>query len=72
MFPCSRVPVFPCSRVPKGLKAYGLYVVDKIEGLAVTSDGEIFVSTDNNGVDDSFGETFFLSIVRTQQRINTL
>ena len=67
-----RVPVFPCSRVPKGLKAYGLYVVDKVEGLAVTSDGEIFVSTDNNGVDDSFGETFFLSIVRTQQRINTL
>lgn len=44
------------------LKSYGGYVVDKIEGLAVTSDGEMFVSTDNDGVDDSSGETFFWSI----------
>ena len=44
------------------LKSYGGYVVDKVEGLAVTSDGEMFVSTDNDGVDDSSGETFFWSI----------
>jgi hypothetical protein len=44
------------------LKSYGGYVVDKVEGLAITSDGEMFVSTDNDGVDDSSGETFFWSI----------
>ncbi|WP_417280869.1 esterase-like activity of phytase family protein [Celeribacter sp.] len=44
------------------LKSFGGYVVDKIEGLAITKDGEMFVSTDNDGVDDSSGETFFWSI----------
>jgi len=44
------------------LKSFGGYVVDKVEGLAITKDGEIFVSTDNDGVDDSSGETFFWSI----------
>lgn len=44
------------------LKSYGGYVVDKVEGLAITADGEAFVSTDNDGVDDSSGETFFWSI----------
>ncbi len=44
------------------LKSFGGYVVDKIEGLAITSEGEMFVSTDNDGVDDSSGETFFWSI----------
>ena len=36
--------------------------MDEIEGLAITADGEMFVSTDNDGVDDSSGETFFWSI----------
>lgn len=44
------------------MQAFGGYVVDKVEGLAITADGEIFVSTDNDGVDDSSGETFFWSI----------
>ena len=48
------------------LKSYGGYVVDKVEGLAVTSDGEMFVSTDNDGVDDSSGETFFWSIGKVE------
>ncbi len=43
------------------LKAWGGYVVDKVEGLAITEDGTAFVSTDNDGVDDSSGETFFWS-----------
>lgn len=43
------------------LKAWNGYVVDKIEGLAITKDGTIYVSTDNDGVDDSSGETFFWS-----------
>lgn len=38
------------------------YVQDKVEGLAITQDGEAFVSTDNDGVDDHSGETLFWSI----------
>ncbi len=44
------------------LQAYGGYVTDKVEGLAILPDGTTFVSTDNDGVDDSSGETFFWSI----------
>jgi hypothetical protein len=43
------------------LAANGGYVVDKVEGLAITKDGKVWVSTDNDGVDDSSGETFFWS-----------
>jgi hypothetical protein len=38
------------------------YAVDKIEGFAIDASGEGFVSTDNDGVDDSSGETHFWSI----------
>lgn len=38
------------------------YVVDKVEGLAIFADGSAWISTDNDGVDDSSGETFFWSI----------
>ncbi|WP_417205693.1 esterase-like activity of phytase family protein [Antarctobacter sp.] len=41
------------------LKSYGGYVVDKVEGLAIFEDGTVWVSTDNDGVDDSSGETLF-------------
>jgi len=41
------------------IKAFGGYVVDKVEGLAIMEDGTIWASTDNDGVDDSSGETFF-------------
>lgn len=44
------------------LVATGGYVLDKVEGLAILEDGEIFVSTDNDGVDDHSGETMFFSI----------
>ncbi|MBU2963803.1 esterase-like activity of phytase family protein [Citreicella sp. C3M06] len=43
------------------LKAWGGYVVDKVEGMAITDDGTVYVATDNDGVDDSSGETFFWS-----------
>lgn len=38
------------------------YIVDKVEGLAIFADGSAWVSTDNDGVDDSSGETFFWSL----------
>lgn len=44
------------------LKAQGGYVVDKVEGLAITPAGAMYVSTDNDGVDDSSGETFFWQV----------
>ncbi|UWR60079.1 esterase-like activity of phytase family protein [Phaeobacter inhibens] len=44
------------------LKATGGYVLDKVEGLAITAEGEGFIITDNDGVDDASGETMFFSI----------
>ncbi|PJE38189.1 alkaline phosphatase [Pseudooceanicola lipolyticus] len=44
------------------LAANAGYVVDKVEGLAIATDGTVFVSTDNDGVDDSSGETFFWTV----------
>lgn len=38
------------------------YVVDKVESLAIAPSGKAYVITDNDGVDDSSGETFFWSI----------
>ena len=38
------------------------YIQDKIEGMAIFDDGTTWISTDNDGVDDSSGETFFFSI----------
>lgn len=38
------------------------YVVDKVESFAVDAAGVGYVITDNDGVDDSSGETFFWSI----------
>jgi len=38
------------------------YVVDKVEGFTIDSAGNTFVVTDNDGVDDSSGETLFLRL----------
>jgi hypothetical protein len=43
------------------LTATGGYVLDKVEGLAIMEDGTVWVSTDNDGVDDHSGETMFWS-----------
>ncbi|MEM7045954.1 MAG: esterase-like activity of phytase family protein [Pseudomonadota bacterium] len=44
------------------LQAFGGYVVDKVEGFAIDAAGDAFAVTDNDGVDDSSGETFFLKL----------
>jgi hypothetical protein len=41
------------------LEANNGYVVDKVESLAIDTAGTAYVITDNDGVDDSSGETFF-------------
>ncbi|HEY5798290.1 MAG TPA: esterase-like activity of phytase family protein [Bosea sp. (in: a-proteobacteria)] len=43
------------------LMALGGYGLDKVEGMAVDKDGNFFVVTDNDGVDDSSGETQFFA-----------
>uniref|UniRef100_UPI003BABD736 esterase-like activity of phytase family protein n=1 Tax=Stappia sp. TaxID=1870903 RepID=UPI003BABD736 len=43
------------------LKATGGYVVDKIEGFTIDAAGNGYAVTDNDGVDDSNGETLFFS-----------
>ena len=45
-----------------GLKSFNGYVVDKVESFAIDSEGNGFVITDNDGVDDSSGETHFWSV----------
>lgn len=44
------------------LKATRGYVTDKIEGFTVDASGKGYAVTDNDGVDDSSGETNFFSI----------
>ena len=44
------------------LQAGNGYVVDKVESLAIDAAGNGFVITDNDGVDDSSGETLFWSV----------
>jgi hypothetical protein len=44
------------------LASTGGYVVDKPEGLAIAEDGRAWLVTDNDGVDDSSGETLFLPV----------
>lgn len=44
------------------LKSLNGYVVDKVESFAVDASGTGYVITDNDGVDDSSGETYFWSI----------
>ncbi|WP_118135035.1 esterase-like activity of phytase family protein [Oceanicella sp. SM1341] len=46
----------PELKAPKG------YVVDKIEGFTVDAAGNAFAVTDNDGVDDSSGETHFIAL----------
>ena len=43
------------------LMKLGGYGLDKVEGMAVDKAGELFVVTDNDGVDDSSGETQFFA-----------
>ena len=44
------------------LRGTGGYVLDKVEGLAIAPDGTMWVSTDNDGVDDHSGETMLFAI----------
>jgi hypothetical protein len=47
--------------LPALLATHG-WISDKPEGVAVTRDGQLFVVTDNDGVEDWSGETWFLRL----------
>jgi len=49
------------------MKASAGWITDKPEGVAVTNDGRTFVVTDNDGVEDWSGETWFLDLGRYRQ-----
>jgi len=44
------------------LAMWGGYIVDKVEGFAIDVDGTGFFVTDNDGVNDSSGETLFWAV----------
>lgn len=50
------------------MTAGGGFVLDKVEGLAITPDGTAYVVTDNDGTDDSTGETMFFTVPLNQDR----
>jgi DNA-binding beta-propeller fold protein YncE len=56
------VPKEPVRDFIPDLKTWGGYVVDKVEGFVVDAAGTGWAVTDNDGVDDSSGETFLWSV----------
>jgi hypothetical protein len=46
------------------LDAHSISVPDKLEGVGLTSGGELFLATDNDGVDENYGETLFFELGR--------
>lgn len=46
------------------------YVQDKVEGMAITPDGQVWIVTDNDGVDDASGETFLWSFKLGEKAAN--
>ncbi len=44
------------------LSSTGGAVIEKVEGFAILADGTAVIATDNDGVDDSSGETQFMTI----------
>lgn len=44
------------------LASIGGPIAEKIEGLAVTADGDVYIVNDNDGVDDNSGETQLLNL----------
>ncbi len=38
------------------------FVIEKVEGLSLQTDGNVFIATDNDGVDDSNGETKVINL----------
>lgn len=44
------------------LEANSVWTPDKLEGLAVTADGDVWAVTDNDGLDEALGQTLMLDL----------
>ncbi len=44
------------------LDEHSISIPDKLEGTALTRDGRFFLATDNDGVEENYGETLFFSL----------
>jgi hypothetical protein len=44
------------------LARHSISVPDKLEGVGLTSKGRLYLATDNDGVDENYGETLFFSL----------
>ncbi len=51
------------------IEANSIWTAEKVEGLAVSANGGVFVVTDNDGVDDAPGETVGLYLGRWRQAL---
>lgn len=51
-----------CSDLIPDLQGARGVVLEKVEGLTIMADGATYIVTDNDGVDDSSGETQFISL----------
>lgn len=60
--PLATVTKVPLADVLDELRANTIYTPDKLEGLAVAADGEVYMVTDNDGLDAALGQTLFLGL----------
>ena len=52
------------------LNAFNGVTVEKVEGITVTADGHLFIVNDNDGAQDSTGETLLLNLGPVSAMIN--
>jgi hypothetical protein len=60
--PLATVPKVLLADVLDELRANTIYTPDKLEGLAVAANGEVYMVTDNDGLDAALGQTLFLGL----------
>jgi hypothetical protein len=60
--PLDTVAKSPLRDVLGDLDDHSISVPDKLEGLAVTKRGEVWLATDNDAVDENYGETLLISL----------
>ncbi|WP_217168656.1 esterase-like activity of phytase family protein [Streptomyces sp. AC512_CC834] len=68
--PAGTLPVLPKSLahdVLPDLRATHGWTQEKLEGLTVAGNGRVYAVTDNDGLDDSTGETVFLDLGRSRK-----
>jgi hypothetical protein len=52
----------PVADLLPALRATRGWTLEKVEGVGLAADGSVYLVTDNDGVDDSTGETLFLRL----------